>query len=99
MEKCRPAAVDNLDSQTRHRTQYLEPVKEEAAIRSVGWGSVSDSLGPEDKKNRGRWKINDLRYYCVQDEDTIMLFNGWWISMMIYDYVEIQVFSELTING
>ena len=37
--------VDNLDSQTR-----LEPVKEEAAIRSVGWGSVSDSLGPEDKK-------------------------------------------------
>ena len=35
----------------------------------------------------------------VQDEDTIMLFNGWWLSMVIYDYIEIQVFSKLTIIG
>ena len=38
-------------------------------------------------------------FYSVQDEDTNMLFNDWWISMVIYDYIEIQVFSELTING
>lgn len=39
--------------------------------RRVGQGSVSDSLGPEDKKEtEAAEKINDLRYCCVQDEDT-----------------------------
>ncbi len=32
--------------------------------------------GVGDKKERRPLKINDLRFYCVQDEDTNMLFNG-----------------------